>query len=74
MEDIIGDACRTKVGYHSLKFALVPALGDTSGHIEEVARNGEEVLSLTSSSRNVVCKVAGIGGLGSSLSNGVVPD
>lgn len=58
VENTLRDVGRTPVRGHSLELALVPAFGDTSSHIERVAGDGEEILALASTIRNVVIKYA----------------
>jgi hypothetical protein len=74
VENIIGNVGSTKVWQHGLELALVPALGDTSSDIENIARGSEEVLSLVGSRRDIMLKLASVGSLGSGLSNRIVPN
>lgn len=61
VEDVVRNVRLAEVVQHCVKFALVPALGDTSSDIEVVTRDSEEVLSLSGSRGKVVCEVASLG-------------
>jgi hypothetical protein len=74
VEDIVRNVCSAEVRQHSLELSLVPALSNTGRDIEDSTRSSEKVLSLIGSRRDVVLELASVGSLGSSLSNGIIPN
>lgn len=74
VEDIVGDVCLAEVRQHGRELALVPTLSNAGSNIERVARNGEKVLSLTGSVRDVMLEPASLGSKGGGLSTSVIPD
>jgi hypothetical protein len=62
VEDIVRDLGQVIVSVHEWKLGLVPALRNTSGDVENIARNGEKVLSFIDSCGKVVREVTCLGG------------
>lgn len=62
VEDVVTETGEAKVSVHVRELALIPALRDASGDVERVARDSEEVLAISDAVRNVMRKVARLGG------------
>jgi hypothetical protein len=73
VENIVIKAELAEMGQHSLELALVLALSDASGDIENGTRSREKVLALAGAIRDVVCELTGIGSDSGSVSNGSIP-
>lgn len=59
VKDVFGNVSRvSKVRLHRWELALIPALCDAGGDVERFSRDGEEILALVSSRREIVRKVA----------------
>lgn len=58
MEGIIVQASLAVVALHRRELALIPALRDACCDVEDISRYSEQILSLTSTVRDVMCKVA----------------
>jgi len=69
----VGNAGLAKVRLHRWKLTLIPALCDACRHVEDCTRDGEEILALVRSFRNVVRKIARLCGNTSVILTGRVP-
>jgi hypothetical protein len=58
VEDFIREISIAEVRHHWRELALIPALRNTGGDVESVPRDGEKILTLVGTGRNVMRKCA----------------
>lgn len=73
VEHIIAETGLAKVAVHVRELALIPALRDAGRDVERVTRDSEEVLAISDAVRNIMRKVACLGGNTGILFAGRIP-